>query len=341
VRPDPSTNKLAPLTANGTPGLNGPIVPFLAEEALARARVRAQRWPTAEKPASAIPSRPRDATTSHVPSTANGQTGENTANVQSLAEEERKPEPEAAMDHSSEDLIAMVSTRKLSLAGPANVRSMACLVNGPNGANVPKTVAVESRRDPVNVKDPSSAEKIAKETELKSRIATPSPVPLMEFGKTGGNGAIAPKLAQAVTRKEPGNVTDLSTEVRNVWVAQENPTSVTCRLAPLMASLNHGESGVHVPPHAAEERGRVHVSAKTQNMAVWNAKERAKRPRSAAWTNAPLMEFGESGDHGKSASTESRCPSARAKVLSLVARTAKDHARGNRIAKCRLETSQR
>merc|ERR1712157_562549 len=71
----------------------------------------------------------------------------------------------------------------------------------------------------------------------------------------GGNGAIAPKLAQAVTRKEPGNVTDLSTEVRNVWVARENPTSVTCRLAPLMASLNHGESGVHVPPHAAEECG--------------------------------------------------------------------------------------
>ena len=45
-----------------------------------------------------------------------------------------------------------VRTPKLSLAGPANVRSMACLVNGPIGANVPKTVAVESRRDPVNVK---------------------------------------------------------------------------------------------------------------------------------------------------------------------------------------------
>ena len=43
---------------------------------------------------------------------ANGQPGENTASVPSLAAEERKPEPDLAMDHFTEDWAATVRETK-------------------------------------------------------------------------------------------------------------------------------------------------------------------------------------------------------------------------------------
>ena len=42
------------------------------------------------------------------------------------------------------------------------------------------------------------AGEIAKEPEFKNKVATPSAVLLMEFGKNGGDGAVAPNPAEVM-----------------------------------------------------------------------------------------------------------------------------------------------